>query len=137
MIPAHWTAHHREEDGEVLGYLRPEGDGFVPVNPFGHPVGRAAPEHDARAVLDDVGLASLAELWYMTLPGRAEPVTVRIVEVTPERMRVANADYGFEEADIGHVFVLDVPARLQNVRGGVQDRAVTGGDQGEPGLGAG
>ncbi|MFE1168290.1 hypothetical protein [Nocardiopsis sp. NPDC058789] len=138
MIPAHWTAHHREEDGEVLGYLRPEGGGaYVPVNPFGQPLGHAASEHEARGVLDDQGLASLAELWHMPLPGRAEPVTVRIVEVTPEHVRVANADYGFEEADIGHVFVLDVPARLQDVRGGVQDRAVTGGDQAEPGLGPG
>ncbi len=123
----------------MLGYLRPEGEGFVPVNPFGRPVGGPVPEPEARAVLDALGLAYLSDPWLLTLPGRAEPVTVRIVEVTPERMRVANADYGYEEADIGHIFVLEVPetGRLQNVRGSVQYGAVTGGDQGEPGLGAG
>ena len=69
--------------------------------------------------LDALGLAYLAEPWLLTVPGRDEPVTVRIVEVTPERMRVANADYGYEEADIGHVFVLEVPetGRLRAARG--------------------
>ncbi|MEU3018915.1 MULTISPECIES: hypothetical protein [unclassified Nocardiopsis] len=109
MIPRSWRPHRREEDDEILGYLRPEGAGYVPVNPFGHPVHGAVEEAEARSALDSLGLAYLAEPWLLTLPGRAEPVTVRIVEVTPERMRVANADYGYEEADIGHVFVLDVP----------------------------
>ena len=109
MIPAHWRPHHREEDHEVLGYLAPEGDGYVPMTPFGHPVSRALPEGRAREVLDGRGLSYLAEPWLLTLPDRDEPVTVRIVEVTPHRMRVANADYGYEEADIGHVFVLEVP----------------------------
>lgn len=109
MIPAHWTPHHREEDGERLGYLRPEHGGHVPVTPFGHPVAGPLTEPEARAVLDALGLSYLAEPWLLTLPEREEPLTVRIVEVTPERMRVASADYGYEAVDIGHVFVLDVP----------------------------
>ncbi len=118
MIPAHWRPHRREEDGEVLGYLRPESGGHVPVTPFGHPVADPVAEVEARAALDTLGLSYLAEPWLLTVPGRKEPVTVRIVEVTPERMRVANADYGYEAADIGHVFVLDVPetGRLRAAR---------------------
>ncbi|WAE75761.1 hypothetical protein OUQ99_12085 [Streptomonospora nanhaiensis] len=120
MIPAHWRPHLRQEDGEVLGYLEPvDGGGYRPVTPFGHPAGRAGEEGAARAVLDSLGLAYLAEPWLLTLPGREEPVAVRIVEVGPDRMRVANADHGYEEADIGHVFVLDVPepGRLRAARG--------------------
>ncbi|MBR8743209.1 hypothetical protein [Nocardiopsis sp. MG754419] len=109
MIPAHWRPHRREEDGEVLGYLAPKEDGHVPVTPFGHPLAGALPEVEAREVLTRSGLAYLADPWLLSLPGRDEPVTVRIVEVTPRRMRVANADHGYEEADIGHVFVLEVP----------------------------
>ena len=109
MIPEHWSPHRREEDGEVLGYLRPEPGGHVPVSPFGHPVTGPLPEAEARAALDNLGLSYLAGPWLLTLPHREEPITVRILEVTPERMRVANADYGYEAADIGHVFVLDVP----------------------------
>jgi hypothetical protein len=109
VIPAHWRPHHREEDGEVLGYLRPENGGHVPVTPFGHPVTGPVPESEARCALDSLGLSYLAQPWLLTLPGREDPITVRIVEVTPQRMRVANADHGYEEADIGHVFALDVP----------------------------
>ncbi|MBE2997594.1 hypothetical protein IDM40_02580 [Nocardiopsis sp. HNM0947] len=110
MIPGHWRAHHRDEDGEVLGYLRPEGEGHVPVTPFGHALEGPQSEDEARAALDSRGLTYLADPWLLTLPGREEPVQVRILEVSPRRMRVANADYGYDEVDIGHVFEVDVPA---------------------------
>lgn len=119
MIPAHWRAHHRDEDGEVLGYLEPvDGGRFCPVNPFGHPVGGPGEEDAARAALEAKGLSYLADPWLLSVPGRQEPVTVRIVEVSPVRMRVANADYGYEEVGYGHVFVLDVPetGRLRPAR---------------------
>ncbi|GHC78768.1 hypothetical protein GCM10007079_16340 [Nocardiopsis terrae] len=108
----------------MLGYLRPEAGGHVPLTPFGRPVADVLPEPEARAVLDALGLSYLADPWFLELPGREDPVTVRIVEVTPERMRVANADHGYEEADIGHLFVLRVPepGRLRPGPGGVGGR---------------
>ncbi|WP_116248075.1 hypothetical protein [Nocardiopsis sp. FIRDI 009] len=110
MIPGHWRPHHRDEDGELLGYLVPDGPGrYVPVTPFGHPLEEPGDEHDARAALDSRGLAYLADPWLLSVPDRDEPISVRIVEVSPERMRVANADFGYERVDLGHVFVLDVP----------------------------
>lgn len=110
MIPPEWTPHRREGDGEILGYLAPAGEGAcTPMTPFGHRAGEPVAEADARAVLDARGLAYLADPWLLELPGRAEPITVRIVEVAPDRMRVANADFGYEGADLGHVFTLDVP----------------------------
>ncbi|WP_017611902.1 hypothetical protein [Nocardiopsis salina] len=110
MIPGHWRGHHRDEDGEVLGYLRPEGEGHVPVTPFGHALEGPLSEDEARAALDSRGLTYLADPWMLTLPGREDPVQVRILEVSPPcRMRVANADYGYDGVDIGHVFEVDVP----------------------------
>ncbi|CAL9375771.1 hypothetical protein SUDANB121_00962 [Nocardiopsis dassonvillei] len=79
------------------------------MTPFGHPVGGPGAEADARAALDARGLAHLADPWLLELPGRAEPVTARIVEVGPDRMRVACADFGYEGADLGHVLTLEVP----------------------------
>ncbi|WP_435108517.1 hypothetical protein [Nocardiopsis synnemataformans] len=120
MIPAHWPAHRRDEDGEVLGYLEPVGEGrYRPVTPFGRPLDGPGDEDSARAVLDARGLAYLADPWLLSVPGREEPIRVRIVEVSPERMRVANIDLGYEEADLGRVFVLDVPEaeRLRPARG--------------------
>ncbi|MET4641582.1 hypothetical protein ABID95_001303 [Streptomyces atratus] len=51
----------------------------------------------------------LAQDWLLSLPGRPDPIAVQIVEATPQQLRVKNIDYGYPEADIGHIFVLDVP----------------------------
>lgn len=110
MIPAHWRAHHRDEDGEVLGYLRPEGEGrHVPLTPFGHPLEGPLTEDEARAALDSRGLSYLADPWLFTLPGRREPVRVRIVEITPKRVRLLNDDPDDGAADLGRVFEAEVP----------------------------
>ncbi|MGW7487041.1 hypothetical protein [Streptomyces sp. NPDC054786] len=113
MIPAHWARHHRREDNELLGYLRPVDDNplvFTPVTVFGHPLGAPTKEHHARQCLDRMGLSYLAQDWMLSLPGRPDPVAVQIVEATPQQLRVKNVDYGYPDADIGHIFVLDVPA---------------------------
>ncbi|OLT30584.1 hypothetical protein BJF83_07580 [Nocardiopsis sp. CNR-923] len=110
MIPGHWRPHRRDEDGELLGYLVPdERERHVPVTLFGHPMGEPGDEHAARAVLDSHGLAYLADRWLLSVPDQDAPINVRIVEVSPRRMRVANDDVGYERVPLGHVFVLDVP----------------------------
>jgi hypothetical protein len=106
VIPQDWLPHHREEDGELLGYLRPVDDGFVPVTLFGHPLGEAGDEYDAAAVLDEIGLSYLAGRWLLTVADRPEPVAVQVVEVDADQVRVKSIDYGYE---IGAVFTLPVP----------------------------
>ncbi|MFI9383033.1 hypothetical protein [Kutzneria sp. NPDC052558] len=106
MIPQHWLPHHRDEDGELLGYLRPVGDRFEPVTVFGHPLGEAADEDEAVARLEAVGLSYLAERWLLTLPDRAEPIAVQVVEADPDQVRVKSVDH---RADIGALFTLPVP----------------------------
>lgn len=113
MIPHDWIAHHREDDGELLGYLRPVNGGFQPVTLFGQPLGDAVDEHDAAAVLDGIGLSYLAGRWRLTLPGRPEPIAVQVVEANPDRVRVKNVDPGYE-GDVREIFTLPVPTdRLQ------------------------
>ncbi|WP_248965024.1 hypothetical protein [Sphaerisporangium perillae] len=112
MIPTNWISHRRPEDNELLGYLRPGEDGsdrFTPVNVFGYPLGTATTEDEARRILESVGLSYLAETWLLTIPNRVEPVAVQIVEATPQHLRVKNVDFGYAAADIGQIFVLDVP----------------------------
>ena len=72
----------------------------VPSRCSGYPLGDEADEHDAQQVLESTGLSYLASRWLLTLDGRPEPVSVEIVEASPERLRVKNVDYGYE-ADIG------------------------------------
>lgn len=112
MIPATWIPYRRSEDDELLGYLSPvEGaaDRFVPLTVFGHPLSdEEVDEQDARLVLDATGLSYIADRWLLDLEGRLEPISVEIVEASPERLRVRNIDYGYE-GNIGDIFVLDVP----------------------------
>lgn len=112
MIPAHWAPHHRAEDNELIGYLRPVDDDpgrFVAVTLFGHPLGGPSDEEHARQCLDSAGLEYLARDWLLCRPGHPDPIAVQIVEATPQQLRVKNIDYGYPHADIGHIFVLDVP----------------------------
>jgi hypothetical protein len=111
VIPETWIEHRRVEDNELLGYLRPF-DGvpgrYVPVTVFGYALGDPADEYDAQKTLESVGLSYLADRWWLTLDGRAEPISVQIVEASPDRLLVKNVDFGYE-GDIGTTFPLHVP----------------------------
>lgn len=114
MIPHHWIAHHRDEDGELLGYLRPVGDGFEPVTVFGHALAEPSDEQDAAAVLDAAGLSYLADQWLLTVPDRAEPIAVQVVEADADTVRVKNVGY---ESGLDRHFTLPMPTdRLQPER---------------------
>ncbi|MHA7276321.1 hypothetical protein [Arthrobacter sp. HLT1-21] len=108
MIPSTWTAYHREDDGELLGYLVVDGSLHTPVTFFGYRLADAADEFDASQVLQGVGLSYLADTWRLSLKDRKEPINVQIVEASPERLRVKSIDYGYAE-NYGTIFELPVP----------------------------
>lgn len=109
MIPAHWLAYRREDDDELLGYIVPsDNELFAPVTVFGYPLADGRSQIDAERVLDSVGLSYLADRWMLRVIGREAPISVQIVEVSPERVVVQNVDYHYE-GDYGMRFHLDVP----------------------------
>lgn len=114
MIPQTWVPYHRDEDGELVGYLVPTGDARVtPLTVFGHPLAGAGDIEDAERVLEAVGLSYLADRWMLTLPADSSRtdtarVAVQIVEATPTRLVVQSVDFGFE-GDYGTRFELEVP----------------------------
>ena len=93
MIPPEWTSHHRPDDRELLGWIRPEGGGYVPVSRLGRDLSGPVEWLDAEATLDAFGLGWLGQPWRLHRDGE-QPIAVRIVEVTPERVRVKTEDYG-------------------------------------------
>jgi hypothetical protein len=115
VIPATWVPHRREDDGELLGYLEPAQDDFQARTVFGYPIGEPGGRLDAERALDAAGLSYLAERWLLSLPGREEPVSVLIVEVTPSAVTVQSVDYGYE-GDIGTPLVLEVPTSADELR---------------------
>ena len=117
MIPTDWTEHHRAEDGELLGYLAPGEDGtFWPVTVFGHPLGGDGTREDAERTLDAIGLSYLADQWLLERPGH-QPISVQIVEASPDSVTVANVDYG-TTLDYGHQFTLTSPVDTSTLNRG-------------------
>jgi hypothetical protein len=108
MIPTTWSELRRRDDGELLGYIAPAGDGFQANTVFGNPVGGLSDQDHAEQTLESIGLSYLAERWLLIIDGRDEPITVQIVEATPATVTVKSVDYG-HEGDYGTTFSLDLP----------------------------
>jgi len=81
MIPADWTPHRRD-DGEIVGWIRPEGDEWVAVDLLGREASGAVDWLEAEDALEARGLSWLAEIW-MLESDPADPLRVKLVEVTP------------------------------------------------------
>jgi hypothetical protein len=81
MIAADWTPHRRE-DGELVGWIRPEGDAWVAVDLLGRPASEPVEWLDAEEALEERGLAWLTDIWMLERVDDS-PLRVRVAEVTP------------------------------------------------------
>ncbi len=122
---------HRRDDGELLGWIRPEGDAWVGIDVLGRAVTPATEWLDAEAALDAHGLAWLADPWMLEGEGE-HAIRVRIVEVTPDaegragRIRVKVDDFGDMTGRATPQFVLGwpLPDRLRPPHPGDPDPRV-------------
>ncbi|WP_460796172.1 hypothetical protein [Microbacterium sp. GXF0217] len=130
MTDPDWTPHRRD-DGELLGWIRPEGAEWTAVDVLGRPVAEGIEWLDAEAALEAHGLAWLADPWM--LEGESDrPLRVRIVEVTPTdagrpgRIVVKVDDFGDMSRPASEPFVLPwpLPARLRPPHAGDPDPRV-------------
>lgn len=108
MIPTEWLPYHREDDGELIGYLVPRGELFAPVTVSGYELDGPGDEYDASRVLESIGMSYLADTWLLSVDDRAEPINVQIIEASPFSLRVKSVDYGWEQ-DYGTIIDLPVP----------------------------
>ena len=118
MIPTDWMPHRRRSDGELVGYLTLEGEGFVPLTVFGHQISDALDLDDAETVLEERGLGILADRWVWSntaVDGRPE-MYVRIVEVTSERVRVVDDDTGAAAVVGANLTTYDLPVPTEDLR---------------------
>lgn len=91
MIPADWMPHRRA-DGEVVGYVRMVGDAFQPMDLFGRPISAAGDWLAAEETLDAQTISWIDQPWLLEVDGAQ--VRVRVVELTPTRIRVKLDDFG-------------------------------------------
>jgi hypothetical protein len=88
-----WIEHRRSDDGELLGWMQPVGDGFVAIDLLGE---RRTDEVDwltAEETLDTLGLAYLADPYELRLDDGSW-LRVRISEVSPTGIRAKKDDWG-------------------------------------------
>ncbi|MFJ6653306.1 hypothetical protein ACIQLJ_10975 [Microbacterium sp. NPDC091313] len=93
MLQQEWTPHRRPEDGELLGWVRPQGDAWVAVSLLGRELTGPVEWLEAEEALETAGLGYLAGVWHLAGIA-AHPVRVKLVEVTPERIVVQTDDFG-------------------------------------------
>lgn len=91
MIPTDWMPHRRA-DGEVVGYVRMVGDAFQPMDLFGRPISDAGDWLSAEETLDAQTISWIDQPWLLEVDG--SQVRVRVVELTPTRIRVKLDDFG-------------------------------------------
>ena len=97
--PDDWIEVRRSTDRERVGWLRAEGDEWMPIDILGRDLPDGPRDWDrAERALDDLGLSFLAERWELDTPDG--PIPVRIVEVSDERIVVIRDDFGAASAII-------------------------------------
>jgi len=102
-----WIVYTRAKDNELLGFLVPDGERFVPVTIFGYVLSDPGDRAQATQVLESVGLSYLAERWWLRLNDQTR-IAVEIVEASPTQVVVKNVDFG-DEGDLGGRFTLSAP----------------------------
>jgi hypothetical protein len=93
VSPSSDFIEHRRSDGELVGWLRPEGEGFVPVDLLGREHGGAVDWLEGEKHLESLGLRYLADPYVLRLEDGTE-LRVRIMEVSTDRIIVKTEDFG-------------------------------------------
>jgi hypothetical protein len=88
---------HRRGDGELVGWMRPEADGFVVMDLLRRPLTDVVDWLDAEETLEAMGIGYLAEP-YGFLDDDGRWLRVRIVEVSADRVRLKGEDWGAIDA---------------------------------------
>lgn len=105
--------HRRASDGERLGWMRPQGEGFVAVDLLGRELTGEVDWYDAEHSLDDLGLAYLAEPYELLTEGRW--IRVRIKEVRPDRLVVTTENWGAIDIPVT-AYDLPIPVDVGRLR---------------------
>lgn len=102
MLPADWI-EHRRPDGEVLGWMLPDGEGFRVFDLLGRERtpggvdGEPLEWLEAEELLEELGIGYLADRWTLRLPDGVER-PVRIGEASPRGVVVVADEYGAASA---------------------------------------
>lgn len=92
MDRGNWIAHRRD-DGELVGWMRPEGEHFIVIDLLGREVTGPIEWLAAEETLDALGIGYLADPYILQLPDSSE-MRVRIIQVSSTGIVVKRDDGG-------------------------------------------
>ena len=108
---------HRRGDRELLGWMRPEGEGFVAIDLLGREISGELDWLAAEELLEERGIGYLADRYELQLDD-GHWLLVRIVEVSPERIRLKKEDWGDVNATaVYYEAAFPMPATLRVFEG--------------------
>ena len=112
QIEQEWI-EHRREDGERVGWLRPDGGGFVPIDLLGRELSGPTDWLTGEEMLESAGIGYLADRYQLRLDdGRW--MRVRITEVSTDRIVVKKDDFGAIDApQIVYTLPFPLPENLR------------------------
>ena len=91
--PSPTTEIRRPDDGELLGFVRRDGERWLARTVFGGVLGGAESETGARAIVEREGLASLGRRWFDRPADATDWEVVLIQEAWPGRARLVLGPY--------------------------------------------
>jgi hypothetical protein len=111
-VPSDWI-EHRRGDGELLGWIRPEADGFVGIDLLQRPLTGVVDWLAAEETLESTGIGYLADR-YEYLDAKGEWLPVLIVEVSDDLVRLKKGYWAAIDAPFTeHLLVFPVEGRLR------------------------
>lgn len=94
-------------DGELLGRVVPQAGGWQPTTAFGAALGEVTDHDAAVSTVRARGLAALAEPWWIRTEDSDDWQEARLLEVTPERLRVRWTDPMLDPSPAGRWLEVD------------------------------
>jgi len=91
-VEVNWI-EHRRSDGEIVGWIVPAGEGFTTVDLLGREDLDEVAWDVAEERLEERGIGYLADKYELLLES-GEWLRVVITEVSPDRIRVKEDDFG-------------------------------------------
>lgn len=90
----------REDDGELVGFVAPEGESahWQALTVFGGVLGEHHDAESARVQVEQIGMSSLAERWWIDLGSGWEVCS--LVEASPERLVVVRNHHCFDRTPL-------------------------------------
>nr|WP_199241062.1 hypothetical protein [Naasia lichenicola] len=112
-MPGDWSEHRRGMDRELLGWIRPAGEGFIAVDLLGREASGVLDWLEAEELLDELGISYLADPYELLLDD-GDWHRVRLAEVSPQEIRVKKDDWGdMSASQLFHSLPFPAPETLR------------------------